>query len=132
MNGSVVKSFAIDTFVSAVRKVLKDIDRCVGDITVLVPHQANKRIIERATETLGICPSKVFTNIHTYGNTASASVPIALDDVLRTRGLESGALIVLVSFGGGLSWGVSAVTVGGRMNPAGKGQRETCHRNLER
>jgi len=78
-----------------------------GDIDWMVPHQANLRIIDAATRTLGIDPSRVLVNIERYGNTSNASVPLALDEAVRTGRLEKGQLVLLVAFGGGVTWGAS-------------------------
>ena len=114
MEGRVVKQFAIGAFVDAVRRLLGKIGRSVDDVTAIVPHQANQRILEAAVAELGVAPEKVVSNVRHYGNTASASVPIALHEYLRRVStsvpitLPTNYLIVTVSFGGGLAWGANA------------------------
>ncbi len=79
------------------------------DVDLLIPHQANLRMIDAVARRLSISQEKVFVNIQKYGNTSSASIPIALDEAVRAGLVRSGANIVMVAFGGGLTWG-AAVT----------------------
>jgi 3-oxoacyl-[acyl-carrier-protein] synthase-3 len=79
------------------------------DITLMVPHQANLRIIQAAAEKLSIPMEKVYTNIEKYGNTSSASIPIALDEANREGLLKAGDFMLMVTFGAGLTWGASVV-----------------------
>jgi 3-oxoacyl-[acyl-carrier-protein] synthase-3 len=79
------------------------------DIDLIIPHQANIRIIQAAAKSLGISMEKVFVNVERYGNTSSASIPIALDEANRTGLLKKGARILLISFGAGLTWGASVL-----------------------
>jgi 3-oxoacyl-[acyl-carrier-protein] synthase-3 len=79
------------------------------DINLLVPHQANIRIIHATAKTLRIPTEKVYTNIHRYGNTSSASIPIALDEANREGLMRNGDYVLLISFGAGLTWGASIV-----------------------
>jgi len=79
----------------------------IDDIDLFVPHQANLRIIEAGAQRLGVSMDRVFVNIDRYGNTSSASVPIALDEAVRTGHLQRGQLVCMVAFGGGLSWGAT-------------------------
>jgi 3-oxoacyl-[acyl-carrier-protein] synthase-3 len=75
------------------------------EICLVVPHQVNRRIIDAALERLGWDDSRVAVNIHEYGNTSAASVPVALDEAVRAGRAESGKLVVLAAFGAGLTWG---------------------------
>lgn len=79
------------------------------DIDLLIPHQANKRIIEAVGKKLGVPSEKVFMNLKKYGNTSAASVPIALDEALRENRIKPGDLVLIVAFGGGLTWGASLI-----------------------
>ena len=79
------------------------------DIALLVPHQANIRIIKAMAKNLRVPMERVYTNIHIYGNTSSASIPIALDEANREGLLSKGDYVLLVSFGAGLTWGASIV-----------------------
>jgi 3-oxoacyl-[acyl-carrier-protein] synthase-3 len=74
-----------------------------------VPHQANIRIIEAAAERLSIPMSRVFTNVHKYGNTSGASVPLALYEAERAGRIKTGDLVLTVGFGGGLVWGANLI-----------------------
>ncbi len=79
------------------------------EIHLVVPHQANIRIIQAMAENLGISMDKVYTNVHKYGNTSSASIPIALDEAVREGHVRQGHHILLVAFGAGLTWASSLV-----------------------
>jgi len=80
-----------------------------SDMSLLVPHQANLRIIRAVADRLSIPMEKVYTNIQKYGNTSSASIPIALDEANREGLLKTGDYVLLVTFGAGLTWGASVV-----------------------
>ena len=77
------------------------------DLALVVPHQANIRIIQGLANNLHIPMEKVYTNIHRYGNTSSATIPIALDEANREGRLIKGTHVLLVTFGAGLTWGAS-------------------------
>jgi len=76
-----------------------------SDISLFIPHQANRRIIDAASKRLGLTEDKVFVNLHNYGNTSSASIPIALDEANRAGRLKTGDIVLLDSFGGGFTFG---------------------------
>ena len=76
-----------------------------ADVSWFVPHQANLRIIEAAAKRLGFPPERTITNIEQYGNTSSASIPLALHDAETQGKLKPGALVALAGVGGGMSWG---------------------------
>ncbi len=80
-----------------------------SDVRLVVPHQANIRIIEALADRISLPMEKVYTNIHKYGNTSSASIPIALDEANREGMLRPGDIVLLVTFGAGLTWGASVV-----------------------
>lgn len=109
MEGKAVFKFAVKIMAKAVSDVLKKCGREPGDIGLLIPHQANIRIIESACERFKIPMEKVMVNIGQYGNTSSASVPLALFEAVRDGRVKKGQLIVLVAFGAGLSWGSMAL-----------------------
>jgi 3-oxoacyl-[acyl-carrier-protein] synthase-3 len=79
------------------------------DIDVMIPHQANTRIIEAAAKLISFPMDKVFLNIEKYGNTSSATIPIALDELNRGEKLKAGNLILLCSFGTGVTWGGAVI-----------------------
>ena len=80
-----------------------------GEVDLVIPHQVNMRIIEGARERLDWPMEKFFVNIEKYGNTSAASVPIALDEAVRTGHLKKGDNVVLVAFGAGLTWGATTL-----------------------
>ncbi len=80
-----------------------------ADVSLMIPHQANLRIIRAAAEKLAVPMERVYTNIEKYGNTSSASIPIALDEANREGLLKHGDCVLLVTFGAGLTWGASVV-----------------------
>jgi 3-oxoacyl-[acyl-carrier-protein] synthase III len=79
----------------------------LDDITLIVPHQANIRILNAVADRLGVPQDKVFTNIDRYGNTSAASVPIALDEALEANRIRDNDLVMLNACGGGLTWGAN-------------------------
>ncbi|HLA28140.1 MAG TPA: 3-oxoacyl-[acyl-carrier-protein] synthase III C-terminal domain-containing protein, partial [Syntrophales bacterium] len=81
----------------------------LDDIDLIIPHQSNLRIIEATMEKLGLPMEKAFVNIDKYGNTSSASVPIAMDEARKQGRLRKGNIVMLVAFGGGLTWGSSVI-----------------------
>ena len=109
MDGRAVWRFAIEAFPQAVRGVLERIGRDLSEVDLIIPHQANLRIVEAGMENLGLPMDKTFTNLQRYGNTAGASVPIALREAVNEGLVNSGDLIVTAAFGGGLAWGANAL-----------------------
>lgn len=105
MDGREVFKFAVSSIVESIDVLLKNNNLSKNDIKYIIPHQANIRIIESAASKLDINLDKFFTNLSKYGNTSAASIPIALDEVNKSGNLERGDLIVLVGFGGGLTYG---------------------------
>lgn len=104
MGGNKVYKFAVSTFSRLVKKHVFT-PYGIDDLGLVVPHQVNMRIIESAQERLGLPDEKIFNNIERYGNTASASVPLAFDEAYRTDRLVKGKLVMAPAFGAGLSWG---------------------------
>ena len=109
MDGRAVWDFAIEAFPQAVRGVLERAGRDLSEVDLIIPHQANLRIVEAGMENLGLPMDKTFTNLENYGNTAGASVPIALREALDRGLVDDGALVVTAAFGGGLAWGANAM-----------------------
>jgi 3-oxoacyl-[acyl-carrier-protein] synthase-3 len=79
------------------------------DIDLLVPHQANVRIIEATAKHAGMPMDRVMVNVDRYGNTSSASIPLALDQAIREGRIGPGSLVLLVAFGAGFTWGSAVV-----------------------
>lgn len=86
----------------------------LGDIDVLISHQANLRIIDATARRLNIDPDTVYTNIHAYGNTSAASIPIALSEALDQGAISPDDVVAMVAFGGGLTWGATVLRWGDR------------------
>jgi 3-oxoacyl-[acyl-carrier-protein] synthase-3 len=108
MQGREVFKSAVTKMIEATDKALAKANLSKADVTFLIPHQANKRIIDAAARYLEMPEDKVVTNIHEYGNTSAASIPIALSESVQAGALKPGNVIVFVAFGGGLSWGAVA------------------------
>ncbi len=105
MDGPQVYRFATTVSVESAQRVLDASGLSVADVDVFVPHQANQRIIEHSAKRLGIPPEKVCSNVARYGNTSAASIPLCLDESLRDGKVSQGDIVLMVGFGGGLSWG---------------------------
>ncbi|MBT3641833.1 MAG: ketoacyl-ACP synthase III [Euryarchaeota archaeon] len=109
MNGRAVWDFAIDAMPEAVINVLKRVNRDLSEVDMIIPHQANLNIIKEGMKKLNLPMEKTFINLQKYGNTAGASVPIALSEAVSEGKIKSGDLVVTVAFGGGLAWGANAM-----------------------
>lgn len=105
MDGPAIFKFAVQAMSSAVRDALAQAKLTAADVDVLVPHQANLRIIQGTAKHLGIPESKALLTVQKYGNTSSASIPVTLSEGYREGRLAEGDRLVLCAFGGGLSWG---------------------------
>jgi 3-oxoacyl-[acyl-carrier-protein] synthase III len=109
MAGQETFKYAVKAMVSSTERVLEKAGLTKEDIALLIPHQANIRIIDATSRRFGLDDSKVMVTIHKYGNTSASSIAIALDEAVRTGRAKAGDLLVLVSFGGGLTWGSVAI-----------------------
>ncbi|MBN2225882.1 MAG: ketoacyl-ACP synthase III [candidate division Zixibacteria bacterium] len=109
MSGSEVFRHAVRQMSDASLKALDMAGLKSEDVTVMVPHQANIRIMESAARRIGIPIERVFMNIDKYGNTSAASVPIALDEVVRSGRIKEGDILLMAAFGGGLTWASATV-----------------------
>jgi 3-oxoacyl-[acyl-carrier-protein] synthase III len=105
MEGREVFKFAVTKMIDATDVALKKAKLKKRDVDWLIPHQANKRIIDAAAKYLDMPEDKVIVNIEEYGNTSSASIPIALSEAVEAGKIKDGDIICFVGFGGGLSWG---------------------------
>jgi 3-oxoacyl-[acyl-carrier-protein] synthase III len=105
MQGRRVFKFAINAVEKSINRLLALDNSRLDQITKIIPHQANYRIIDGVAELKNIPLNKFFLNLEHYGNTSAASIPIALDEYLDTQPLVSGDKIMLVGFGAGLTWG---------------------------
>jgi len=109
MDGRRVFKFATRVMSDAVRKVVVEAGLTVEDVDLIIPHQANERIIELARRRLRVPPEKIMVNIDRYGNTSAASIPLALVDAIEEGRAKSGDHLVLVGFGAGLTWAAAAI-----------------------
>ena len=109
MNGREVYKFATRVIADSTTRLLEALELSVAEIDLFVPHQANTRIIDHAVERLGIDPAKVVVNLDRFGNTSSASVPMAMTEARDQGRLKPGDLLLLIAFGGGLTWGSTVV-----------------------
>jgi 3-oxoacyl-[acyl-carrier-protein] synthase-3 len=105
MKGNEVFKVAVRTMVESAQRVLEKTGVKPEEVKLLVPHQANVRIINAVAERLGIPTEKIFINLNKYGNTSAASIPIALDEAVREGRAKEGDLVLMVAFGGGFTWG---------------------------
>src|SRR5699024_4200467 len=112
MNGREVFKFAVRQMPESSVNVVEKAGYNKGDVDYLIPHQANIRIMEAARERLGIAEDKMATSVKRYGNTSSASIPIALSEGVNSGKIKNNDLLVLVGFGGGLTWGAIALRWG--------------------
>jgi 3-oxoacyl-[acyl-carrier-protein] synthase-3 len=105
MKGDGVFKYAVRAMADATRAALDDAGLSIEDIDLFVPHQANVRIIDAMNQRLRIPEEKVVVNLDRYGNTSSASIPIAYDEAVREGRVKPGNLVVFTGFGGGFTWG---------------------------
>ncbi len=105
MKGDGVFRYAVRAMEDATSHVLDQAGLSIEDLDLFIPHQANVRIIDAVRRRLKLPNEKVIVNIDKYGNSSAGTIPIALDEVARNRGLNEGDLVLLVAFGGGLTWG---------------------------
>jgi 3-oxoacyl-[acyl-carrier-protein] synthase-3 len=107
--GKEVFKLAINNMTNLILETVEKNGLTLGDIDLIIPHQSNLRIIESTMEKLGLPMEKAFVNIDKYGNTSSASIPIAIDEARKEGRLSKGDIVMLVAFGGGLTWGSSII-----------------------
>ncbi|MEW5992896.1 MAG: 3-oxoacyl-[acyl-carrier-protein] synthase III C-terminal domain-containing protein, partial [Candidatus Zixiibacteriota bacterium] len=109
MNGSDIFKIAVREMCKSALKVIDEAGVKPSDISLVVPHQANIRIVDALAKRLKLGRDRVYLNIDKYGNTSSASVPLALDEANREGRLKPGDYVLMVAFGGGLTWGAALV-----------------------
>ena len=112
MNGREVFKFAVRQMGESALNVIEKAGLTREDVDLLIPHQANIRIMEASRERLNLPPEKMTKTIHKYGNTSSASIPMAIVEELEAGRIKDDDLIVMVGFGGGLTWGAIALRWG--------------------
>jgi len=109
MNGGEVFKFAVKIMGCAAKNVIKLAGLKLSDVDYLVPHQANKRIVDAAIKRLKLSPDRVYMNLDRYGNMSSASIPVALDEAVKKGFIKKGDIVLMVGFGAGLTWGASVL-----------------------
>ncbi|HEY1584925.1 MAG TPA: 3-oxoacyl-[acyl-carrier-protein] synthase III C-terminal domain-containing protein, partial [Polyangia bacterium] len=109
MQGKPVFTHAVKNISAAAETAMAANGKSPDDVDWVVAHQANLRILEGVAERCGVPLEKFYLNIHKYGNTSSASIPIALDEAAREGKVKAGDLILMAALGAGLSWGSALV-----------------------
>ena len=109
MNGREVYRFAVTAMTSSLEAAVEKAAITLDQIDLLIPHQANIRIIHSAAQTLGLPLEKVFTNVDRYGNTSAASIPVALCEAIEEGRVKPGDIVGMVAFGAGLAWGATII-----------------------
>ncbi|EHA6440320.1 beta-ketoacyl-ACP synthase III [Clostridium perfringens] len=109
MNGREIFKFATKVMEESIVEILEKENIKIEDIDAIIPHQANLRIIDYVVKRLGIPREKFITNLQNYGNTSGASIPIALCESINEGNLKKGDNIIMVGFGGGLTWGAALI-----------------------
>ncbi|MFQ5851367.1 MAG: beta-ketoacyl-ACP synthase III [Candidatus Binatia bacterium] len=109
MNGKEVFKVAVRSMEEISREALQEADVGVDEISLVIPHQANRRIITALADRLNISMDKVVVNVDKYGNTSAASVPVALDEALRQGRINPGDVVLLNAFGAGFAWGAAVI-----------------------
>jgi 3-oxoacyl-[acyl-carrier-protein] synthase-3 len=109
MEGKETFKSAVQAMQTAAEEAMRRCEIDVSRIKCIIPHQANRRIIDAVGERLGAKPEQLFVNLHKYGNTSAASVAIALDEAVRSGRVQRGDLILLIVFGAGLTWGAAVI-----------------------
>jgi 3-oxoacyl-[acyl-carrier-protein] synthase-3 len=111
MDGRAVFRWAINIITDSAEEVLRYTGLTPADISLVIPHQANTRIINAAMDVVGFPREKVFQNLDRYGNTSSASIPIAMDEARAMGYLNRGDKVLITGFGAGLTWGTGILTI---------------------
>ncbi|MFW2331552.1 MAG: beta-ketoacyl-ACP synthase III [Nitrospinota bacterium] len=109
MKGNQIFKIAIKSMSEVSLKIIEENNFTIDDIDLVVPHQANIRIVQGIGKSLGISDDKIFTNLDKYGNTSAASIPLALYEADRDGRLKQDALVLTVAFGGGFTWGANLI-----------------------
>jgi 3-oxoacyl-[acyl-carrier-protein] synthase-3 len=109
MEGKETFKNAVQAMQTAATEALRRCELDISKIKCVIPHQANRRIIDAVGDRLGAKPEQLFVNLDKYGNTSAASVAIALDEAVESGRIQRGDLILLVVFGAGLTWGAAVI-----------------------
>ena len=119
MEGPAVFRRAVESMGDSSVRVIEQAGLGFDDVDLLIPHQANERIIDATARRLGLDPAKVYVNVASYGNTSAATIPIALTEALEEGRVAPGAKLVFAAFGGGLTWAAAVYHWGTRVEPQG-------------
>jgi len=109
MDGKETFKNAVTAMHTAGREALRRCEIDISQIKCVIPHQANRRIIDAVSERLGVKPDQLFVNLEKYGNTSAASVAIALDEAVRAGCIQRGDLVLMLAFGAGLTWAAAVI-----------------------
>ena len=109
MDGRKVFTEAVRRMSESSAEVVERVGKSLSDVDLVIPHQANKRIIDAVGKKLGVDPERVYVNVHEYGNTGSATVPLAMWEAVENGQIKQGDLVVLTAFGAGFHWAAAAV-----------------------
>ncbi len=109
MDGKETFKNAVTAMHTAGREALRRCEIDIAQIKCVIPHQANRRIIDAVSERLGVKPEQLFVNLEKYGNTSAASVAIALDEAVRAGCIQRGDLVLMLAFGAGLTWAAAVI-----------------------
>jgi 3-oxoacyl-[acyl-carrier-protein] synthase-3 len=109
MEGNELFKLAVNLMTEAAKKVLKQAGLKFSDVDVVIPHQANTRIIMAVAKKLGLSEEKIYLNIEKYGNMSSASTATALAEAVKLRRIKKGDIVLLDAFGAGLVWGACVI-----------------------
>jgi 3-oxoacyl-[acyl-carrier-protein] synthase-3 len=112
MNGQEVFKFAVKKFTSCLKRITAQAGLTLNELDLIIPHQANLRIIEFAANMMEVPMDKFFVNLHKYGNTSAASIPLALVEAIQEGRMKPGDTVGMVAFGSGLSWAGAVVKMG--------------------
>jgi 3-oxoacyl-[acyl-carrier-protein] synthase-3 len=119
MEGREVFKRAVTSMADASMRVLAAAGLEMSDVDLLIPHQANVRIVDAMARRLNLAPEKIFVNIASYGNTSAATIPIAIAEAIEDGRIEPGATVVFAAFGGGFTWAAAVYRWGPRIEPLG-------------
>jgi 3-oxoacyl-[acyl-carrier-protein] synthase-3 len=124
MDGAEIFRNAVIKMGETVTQVVDEAGWSFQDIDLVIPHQANVRIIDAVRRRIKADEDKVFVNIEKYGNTSAATIPIAIAEAVEQGRIEPGANLVFTAFGAGTTWGATALTWGSRVDPLATSEAE--------
>ena len=109
MHGAEVFKVAVRSMENICAEVLEEAGLVPDDVDIIVPHQANLRMIQALADRAGVSMDRVFVNVDRYGNTSAGTIPLALDEAVRAGRVKPGDVVLMPVFGGGLTWGATLV-----------------------